>query len=119
MRQQRKLGQTLQLNQLETECNQLLAYIANVELTLFSLLRFARTLDEAEQIRKEHELFKANLERISISVSMLQSKAQRILVDRDETTTSVNVNESTKTPSKLTTMIYKSMNKRVTISKMY
>ena len=52
VRQQRKLGQTLQINQLETECNQLLSYIANVELTLFSLLKFARNLEEAEQIKK-------------------------------------------------------------------
>ncbi len=52
VRQQRKLGQTLQINQLETECNQLLAYIANVEMTLFSILKFARNLDEAEQIKK-------------------------------------------------------------------
>jgi hypothetical protein len=32
----------------------------------------------------EHELFKNNLERISISVSMLQSKAQRIILDKQQ-----------------------------------
>lgn len=117
VRQQRKLGQTLQINQLETECNQLLTYIANVELTLFSLLKFARNLEEAEQIKKgmtrqwvektslfllefmyrlyffkhkEHELFKSNLERISISVSMLQSKVQRILFDSKQQQSQAN-----------------------------
>jgi hypothetical protein len=57
VRQQRKLGQTLQINQLETECNQLLAYITNVEMTLFSILKFARNLDEAEQIKKGTHYF--------------------------------------------------------------
>ena len=84
IKQQRRLGQTLQINQLENECSQLLNYIANIEQTLFSLLKFARTLDEAEHIKKEHEMFKANLERVSTSVSMLQSKSQRILLDKHQ-----------------------------------
>lgn len=84
IKQQRRLGQTLQINQLENECSQLLNYIANIEQTLFSLLKFARTLDEAEHIKKEHDMFKANLERVSTSVSMLQSKSQRILLDKHQ-----------------------------------
>lgn len=84
IKQQRKLGQTLQINQLENECTQLLNYISNIEMTLFSLLKFARNLDEAEQIKKEHEIFKSNLERVSISVNMLQSKSQRILIDKQQ-----------------------------------
>jgi hypothetical protein len=39
IKQQRKLGQTLQINQLETECTQLLGFISNIELTLFSMLK--------------------------------------------------------------------------------
>ena len=82
IKQQRKLGQTLQINQLENECSQLLGFISNIEATLFSMLKFARNLDEAELVKKEHEMFKANLERVSASVNMLQSKAQRILYDK-------------------------------------
>jgi hypothetical protein len=82
IKQQRKLGKTLQINQLETECSQLLSYISNIELTLFSLLKFARNLEDAEQVKKEHEMFKANLDRVSASVNMLQTKAQRILYDK-------------------------------------
>lgn len=84
IKQQRKLGQTLQINQLENECTQLLNYISNIEMTLFSLLKFARNLEDAEQIKKEHEIFKSNLERVSVSVNMLQSKAQRILYDKQQ-----------------------------------
>ena len=84
IKQQRKLGQTLQINQLENECTQLLGYISNIEVTLFSLLKFARNLDEAEQVKKEHEMFKSNLERVSVSVSMLQTKSQRILFDKQQ-----------------------------------
>jgi triple functional domain protein len=62
-------------------------------MTLFSLLKFARTLDEAEKIKKEHELFKSSLERVSVSVSILQSKAQRILIDHHH-------NQTDKTPTK-------------------
>ena len=40
IKQQRKLGKTLQINQLENECTQLLSYISNIEITLFSLLKF-------------------------------------------------------------------------------
>lgn len=82
IKQQRKLGKTLQINQLENECSQLLSYISNIEMTLFSLLKFARNLDEAEQVKKEHEMFKTNLDRVSASVTMLQTKAQRILYDK-------------------------------------
>lgn len=84
IKQQRKLGQTLQINQLETECTQLLGFVSNIELTLFSLLKFAVNLDEAEQIKKEHEMFKANLERVSVNVNMLQTKSQRILYDKQQ-----------------------------------
>lgn len=84
IKQQRRLGQTLQINQLESECSQLLNYISTIEQTLFTLLKFARNLDEAEQIKKEHDMFKSNLERVSISVSMLQSKSQRILFDKHQ-----------------------------------
>jgi hypothetical protein len=84
IKQQRKLGQTLQINQLENECSQLLGYISNIELTLFSLLKFARNLEEAEQVKKEHEMFKTNLERISVSVNMLQTKSQRIIFDKQQ-----------------------------------
>jgi hypothetical protein len=84
LKQQRKLGQALQITQLENECTQLLGFISNIEMTLFSMLKFARTLDEAEQIKKEHELFKINLERVSVNVNMLQTKAQRILYDRQQ-----------------------------------
>lgn len=84
IKQQRRLGQTLQINQLESECTQLLNYISSIEQTLFTLLKFAHNLDEAEQIKKEHEMFKSNLERVSISVSMLQSKSQRILFDKQQ-----------------------------------
>lgn len=84
IKQQRKLGQTLQINQLENECSQQLSYISNIEVTLFSMLKFARNLDEAEQIKKEHEIFKSNLERVSASVNMLQTKAQRILYDKQQ-----------------------------------
>ena len=84
IKQQRRLGQTLQINQLESECSQLLSYISTIEQTLFTLLKFARNLDEAEQIKKEHDMFKSNLERVSISVSMLQSKSQRILFDKHQ-----------------------------------
>ena len=71
-------------------------------MTLFSLLKFARTLDEAEQVKKEHELFKSNLERVSISVSMLQSKAQRILFDKQqqENQSSEEQQQQQKIPSK-------------------
>jgi hypothetical protein len=41
-------------------------------------------LDEAEQIKKEHEMFKANLERVSVNVNMLQTKSQRILFDKQQ-----------------------------------
>ena len=84
IKQQRKLGQTLQINQLENECSQLLGYTSNIEVTLFSLLKFAHNLDEAEQIKKEHEMFKANLERVSVNVNMLQTKSQRILFDKQQ-----------------------------------
>lgn len=84
IKQQRKLGQTLQINQLENECTQLLGFISNIELTLFSLIKFAVNLDEAETIKKEHELFKSNLERVSVNVNMLQTKAQRILYDKQQ-----------------------------------
>ena len=84
IKQQRKLGQTLQINQLENECSQLLGYISNFEMTLFSLLKFARNLEEAEQVKKEHEMFKTNLERVSVSVNMLQTKSQRIIFDKQQ-----------------------------------
>jgi len=84
IKQQRKLGQTLQINQLENECSQLLGYISNIEMTLFSLLKFARNLEEAEQVKKEHEMFKTNLERFSVSVNMLQTKSQRIIFDKQQ-----------------------------------
>jgi hypothetical protein len=84
IKQQRKLGQTLQINQLENECSQLLGYISNIEMTLFSLLKFARNLEEAEQVKKEHEMFKTNLERVSVSVNMLQTKSQRIIFDKQQ-----------------------------------
>ena len=85
LRQQRMLGQTLQINQLENECSQLLGFISNIERTLFANIKFARNLDEAEQIKKEHEMFKSNLERVSVNVNMLQSKSQRILFDKQQT----------------------------------
>jgi hypothetical protein len=84
LKQQRKLGQALQISQLENECTQLLGFISNIEMTLFAMLKFARALDEADQIKKEHELFKVNLERVSVNVNMLQTKAQRILYDRQQ-----------------------------------
>jgi len=84
IKQQRKLGQTLQINQLENECTQLLGFISNIEMTLFSMLKFAANLDEAEQCKKEHELFKSNLERVSVNVNMLQTKATRILYDKQQ-----------------------------------
>ncbi len=84
IKQQRKLGQTLQINQLENECSQLLGFISNVEMNLFSGLKFAANLDEAEQIKKEHELFKSNLERVSVNVNMLQTKTQRIMFDNQQ-----------------------------------
>ncbi|RMZ94451.1 Triple functional domain [Brachionus plicatilis] len=84
IKQQRKLGQCLQINQLETECTQLLNYISNIEMTLFSMLKFARNLEDAEVVKKEHEIFKSNLERVSSSVSVLQSKAQRIFMDNQQ-----------------------------------
>ena len=84
IKQQRKLGQTLQINQLENECAQLLGYISNIELTLFSMLKFARNLEEAEQVKKEHEMFKSTLERVSVNVNMLQTKTQRVLFDKPQ-----------------------------------
>lgn len=84
IKQQRRLGQTLQINQLEGECTQLLNYISSIEQTLFSLLKFARTLDEAEQTKKEHEMFKSSLECVSEKVNMLQSKSQRILFEKQQ-----------------------------------
>ena len=84
LKQQRMLGQTLQINQLESECSQLLGFISNIERTLFANIKFARNLDEAEQIKKEHEMFKSNLERVSVNVNMLQSKSQRILLDKQQ-----------------------------------
>ena len=84
IKQQRKLGQCLQINQLETECTQLLNYISNIEMTLFSMLKFARNLEDAETVKKEHEMFKSNLERVSVSVNLLQSKAQRIFLDNEQ-----------------------------------
>lgn len=62
----------------------MLGYTSNIEVTLFSLLKFAHNLDEAEQIKKEHEMFKANLERVSVNVNMLQTKSQRILFDKQQ-----------------------------------
>jgi len=84
IKQQRKLGQTLQINQLENECSQLLGFISNVEINLFSSIKFAKNLDEAEQIKKEHEIFKSNLERVSVNVNMLQTKTQRIMFDNQQ-----------------------------------
>lgn len=55
IKQQRRLGQTLQINQLENECSQLLGFISNVEMTLFGMLKFARNLDEAEAIKKVNQ----------------------------------------------------------------
>ena len=79
--QQRKLGHKLQINQLENECQQLLAYISQTEQQLFSKLKFAYNLNEAEDVRKDYEVFKMNIiERIAANVSQLQTKADRILV---------------------------------------
>ena len=80
-RQQRRLGQTLQLQQLEAECGQLLGFVASVEATLCSLLRLARDLDEAELARREHETFRASVERVAASVGGMQAKAQRLVAD--------------------------------------
>ena len=81
VQQQRRLGKTLQLTQLEAECGQLVGYLTQVEASLFGMLRFARSLDEAEQVRRDHESFKCNVEHVSVRVSMLQAKAQRVLAD--------------------------------------
>lgn len=79
--QQRKLGHKLQINQLENECQQLLSYISQIEQELFLKLKFAYNLNEAEDIKKEYELFKLNIiERIATNVNQLQTKADRILV---------------------------------------
>jgi hypothetical protein len=75
-RQQRRLGQTLQLQQLEAECGQLLGFVANVEASLCSQLRLARGLDEAELARREHETFRANVERVAASVGGMQAKVR-------------------------------------------
>ena len=84
--QQRKLGHKLQINQLENECQQLLAYISQTEQQLFLKLKFAYNLNEAEEVRKEYELFKLNIiERIAANVSQLQTKADRILVFENQT----------------------------------
>lgn len=61
-----------------------MGFISNIEITLFSILKFARNLDEAEQIKKEHEIFKSNLDRVSVNVNMLQTKSQRILFDKQQ-----------------------------------
>lgn len=61
IKQQRRLGQTLQINQLENECSQLLGFISNVEMTLFGMLKFARNLDEAEAIKKVNQLIKNDI----------------------------------------------------------
>jgi hypothetical protein len=79
--QQRKLGHKLQINQLESDCQQHLAYISQTENELFMKLKFAYNLNEAEEVRKDYELFKMNrIERIATNVSQLQTKADRILV---------------------------------------
>lgn len=84
LKQQRKLGQKLQINQLELECQQLLAYIGSVELELFKKLRFARNINEADDIRKDYELFKMSIERLTISFNNLQTKTERILCCIDD-----------------------------------
>ncbi len=84
IKQQRRLGQTLQINQLENDCVQVLSYISNIEMSLFSMLKFARNLDEAEHIKKEHEMFKSSLEAVSVNVNILQTKSQRILIDKQQ-----------------------------------
>jgi hypothetical protein len=86
--QQRKLGHKLQINQLENECQQLLAYISQTEQQLFMKLKFAYNLNEAEEVKKDYELFKLNIiGRIATNVSQLQTKADRILVFDNQTLT--------------------------------
>ena len=87
--QQRKLGHKLQINQLESDCQQHLAYISQTENELFMKLKFAYNLNEAEEVRKDYELFKMNrIERIATNVSQLQTKADRILVFENQSLSS-------------------------------
>ena len=87
--QQRKLGHKLQINQLESNCQQHLAYISQTENELFMKLKFAYNLNEAEEVRKDYELFKMNrIERLATNVSQLQTKADRILVFDNQSSSS-------------------------------
>ena len=97
--QQRKLGHKLQINQLESNCQQHLAYISQTENELFMKLKFAYNLNEAEEVRKDYELFKMNrIERIATNVSQLQTKADRILVFDNQSSSSSSLSQQQQQP---------------------
>jgi hypothetical protein len=65
------------------ECQQIINFIMQIENDLFEKLKFAYNIIEAEDIRKEYEISKTNVERLANSISILNTKAERVLCSDD------------------------------------
>lgn len=74
-----KLEQAVQLCQFQNEANQVILWIRNGESMLTASFSTPNSLQEAEQLRKEHEQFQANVEKTHSSAVQVKCRADALV----------------------------------------
>ncbi|XP_042899532.1 kalirin isoform X2 [Parasteatoda tepidariorum] len=74
-----KLEQSIQLCQLENDASQVLSWIGNGEAMLVASFIIPSTLQEAEQLRTEHQQFQLAIEKTHSSAVMVQQRAESLI----------------------------------------
>lgn len=74
-----KLEQAVQLCQFQNDANQVILWIRNGESMLTASFSTPNSLQEAEQLRKEHEQFQANVEKTHTSAVQVKYRADALV----------------------------------------